>query len=285
MGEQLELLEEKLVENDGDLSLLSPEDRVEVYRRVCAKLGLDPVTYPLQYLWVGPEDERKLILYLKKEGAAQLRRLHGISTRLVEQKFYPEVGVYVVVVEARAPDGRTEVEIGAVSTRGFSGVQLANAFMMALTKATRRSVIAILGLGILDESEVSSIPQAQSASVDPETGEIIGSKPGGEKVSNKGALLVELTKVFRQLGLSKPIAQKYTATLIGREVESSKDLSLEEVEKVLEHARYLADLLKTLNIPREETEPFLKGILDGALAEELLLPEALKQYAEGYVAL
>jgi hypothetical protein len=47
-----------------------------------------------------------------------------------------------------------------------------NALMKAVTKAKRRLTLSICGLGMLDETEISSIPDATPVQVDVETGEV-----------------------------------------------------------------------------------------------------------------
>ena len=64
----------------------------------------------------------------------------------------------MVTVSARTPNGRTDTEIGALSIKGLTGDSLCNAMMKALTKSKRRVTLSICGLGLLDESEVDSIP-------------------------------------------------------------------------------------------------------------------------------
>ena len=49
-------------------------------------------------------------------------------------------------------------EDGAVTIDGLKGDALANAIMKAATKAKRRAVLALLGLNMLDESELETIP-------------------------------------------------------------------------------------------------------------------------------
>jgi len=65
---------------------------------------------------------------------------------------------FVVTVTARTQDGRTDTEIGAVSIKGLTGDSLCNAMMRAVTKSKRRVTLSICGLGMLDETEVDSVP-------------------------------------------------------------------------------------------------------------------------------
>jgi hypothetical protein len=49
--------------------------------------------------------------------------------------------------------------------------------MKAETKAKRRVTLSLVGLGLLDESELATIPNARIVDVDATTGKITGSKP------------------------------------------------------------------------------------------------------------
>ena len=56
--------------------------------------------------------------------------------------------------------------------------------MKAETKGKRRVTLSICGLGMLDETEVGSIPDAQPAKIDYETGEVLES---GERMTETGS--------------------------------------------------------------------------------------------------
>ena len=155
----------------GDLSALSPGERARYYLETCRSMGLNPLTKPFEYI----ELNRKLTLYATKGCADQLRKLHGISPRVVSREVH--AGVVVVTVEGTDRTGRTGSEIGAVSVDGLRGEALANAWMKATTKAKRRLTLSMVGLGMLDEGEVESVPGARVVAVDAETGEILGEPP------------------------------------------------------------------------------------------------------------
>lgn len=146
-------LEQVLIQ--GDLSKLTPEDRVIYYKNVCDSVGLNPLTRPLDYLTLNG----KLTLYAKKDATDQLRKLHAVSITSLERETIE--GVYLVTAHASIPGGREDTSTGAVSIKGLSGDSLANAFMKAETKAKRRVTLSICGLGILDETELETIPNAQ----------------------------------------------------------------------------------------------------------------------------
>jgi hypothetical protein len=152
----------------GDLSKLSPAQRTGYYHHVCASLGLNPLTRPFEYIVLNG----KLQLYARKDCTEQLRRVHGVS--ISPAGFLREVieGIFVVTAPAALPSGRTDVSTGAVSIEGLKGEARANAMMKAETKAKRRVTLSICGLGMLDETELETIPDATPAAVDVETGEI-----------------------------------------------------------------------------------------------------------------
>jgi hypothetical protein len=269
---------ERMVKGEGDLAALTPAQRASLYKKVCDRLGLDPTTYPLQYLWVrAPGGGERLILYLNKDGAAQLRKAHKVSTRLVDHRYIPEAGAYVAVVEASTPDGRVEVETGAVSIRGASPGDVANALMHAVTKAKRRATIAIVGVGFLDETEALSIPDAQPARVDVETGEVLESPP--PRAKSVPQALTEIGEAFRKLGLhERELAREYASAVLGRKVASSKELGEEEIKLVLAHANALLSLGKTPEEYREAIRELLKSEVP------VSDPERSKEFVEAYLA-
>ena len=138
----------------GDLGKLSPEERTRYYGEVCRSVGLNPLTKPFEYITLNG----KLTLYARKDATDQLRSLRGVSVTIVSRE---QVGdVYVVTARATTPDGRTDESIGAVAISSLKGGALANALMKSETKAKRRVTLSICGLGMLDETEMETIPGA-----------------------------------------------------------------------------------------------------------------------------
>jgi hypothetical protein len=139
----------------GDLAKLSPEERTRYYSEVCRSVGLNPMTQPFQYINLSG----KLTLYARKDATDQLRQIHGVSLTIVSRE---QVGdVYVVTARATTASERSDESIGAVSIGTLKGDALANALMKAETKAKRRVTLSICGLGLLDETEIETIPGAQ----------------------------------------------------------------------------------------------------------------------------
>lgn len=157
---------EKVI-GDGDLSKLSPKERLDYYNHTCKSLGLNPLTQPFKYIRLNG----KLALYATKDCSEQLRKINLISIFNMKSEIIE--GVYAVTVHARDKDGREDIATGAVSIEGLKGENRANAILKAETKAKRRVTLSICGLGFMDESEVEYVPQSSTVEVDVKTGEII----------------------------------------------------------------------------------------------------------------
>ena len=161
---QAAILEKVLVQ--GDLSKLTPAERLQYYKKTCETLGLNPFTKPFDYIVLNG----KLTLYARRDATEQLRKLNGISIKITSRE---QIGdLYIVQAQATDKDGRCDESIGAVSIAGLKGDALANAMMKAETKAKRRVTLSLSGLGWLDESEIETIPDAKLAKVNENTGEI-----------------------------------------------------------------------------------------------------------------
>ena len=181
----------------GDLSRLSPDEKVKYYVSVCRSLGLNPLTQPFAYMTLSG----KHILYAKRDATDQLRSLHNISIEDMTEIVHD--GVYIVTCKVRNGKNRTDMSRGAVSITGLKGDALANAMMKAETKAKRRATLSIVGLGMLDETEIDTIPgavqmpplelppdeQIDDTGFDDETGEI---DPGPPKTRPESEIIADL---------------------------------------------------------------------------------------------
>lgn len=139
----------------GDLSKLTPEERVNYYRLVCESVGLNPLTKPFEYITLNG----KLTLYARKDATDQLRSIHQVSVRIISREVTE--GCYVVTAQASFPSGRLDESIGAVPLDKLTGEARANALMKCETKAKRRVTLSACGLGMLDETEIETIPSAR----------------------------------------------------------------------------------------------------------------------------
>jgi len=190
---ELSVLEKVVIQ--GDLSVLSPQERLLYYSKVCESLGLNPLTKPFDYLLL----DGKLVLYAKRDCTDQLRKIHGISITITNRERIGDV--YCVTARANTPDGRTDEAIGAVpllkkETKWdemrkkhiptgkivpLGPDELANALMKAETKAKRRATLSICGLGMMDESEIETVEGAQPVVIDD-----VPDQPGGFEQNHEG---------------------------------------------------------------------------------------------------
>ncbi len=157
-GETLsyEILESLVI--NGDLSKLDPKQKVQYYQQYCVTLGLNPVTQPFSILKLNGKEK----LYCGREGTAQLSKVHDVSHDIVSTEKMD--GVYIV--KAKATTGtRHTTSTGVVTIENLKGEALCNAFMKAETKAKRRATLDLLGLGMLDETEVETIQNAKTEDV------------------------------------------------------------------------------------------------------------------------
>lgn len=145
-------LEQVLV--GGDLSKLTAPDRVMYYKAVCESVGLNPLTKPFEYITLNG----KLTLYARRDATDQLRQINSVSIEIKAREVVEDC--YIVTACARNGQ-RQDESIGAVNIKGLTGEARANAMMKAETKAKRRVTLSICGLGMLDETEVETIPDAK----------------------------------------------------------------------------------------------------------------------------
>ena len=142
----------------GDLSGLNETQKVQYYNTLCERIGIDPATQPFKLIKFTRNNVSREILYADKGATQQLCKIYNISTEVRAKEDIG--GVYVVTV--RASNGaRYTDEDGAVSIQGQKGEYLANSMMKAITKAKRRAVLALCGLGMLDETEVEAVHMGQ----------------------------------------------------------------------------------------------------------------------------
>jgi len=148
----------------GDLRQLTPKQKVAYYGKVCESLGLNPLTQPFAYITLNGKE----VLYAKREATDQLRFRHGINVEIKSRELIDTC--YVVTASASMPNGRRDESTGVVAIEHLKGEARANALMKCETKAKRRVTLSICGLGMLDETEVTSIPGVNG--FDPATGEV-----------------------------------------------------------------------------------------------------------------
>ncbi len=159
-NDQASVLEQVVI--NGDLSKLSPEQRVSYYKSVCESVGLNPLTKPFDYIVLNG----KLTLYARKDATDQLRARDNVSITRLEREIVNDICLVTAYAETSS---RHDAATGAVNIKGLTGDALANAFMKAETKAKRRVTLSICGLGMLDETEIETIPAEAAQSTKPAT--------------------------------------------------------------------------------------------------------------------
>jgi hypothetical protein len=158
MTEQLTTTTESAISKlilKGDIGKLNDTEKVQYYHALCQRLGIDPMTKPFDYVTMQGRES----LYLNKGGAEQLNRVHNVSMSISHGQKIDEI--YIVTARAAVGD-RFNDATGAVNVKTLQGDALANALMRAETKAKRRATIGLLGLAMLDETEVDTIPHAKT---------------------------------------------------------------------------------------------------------------------------
>lgn len=143
----------------GDLSGLNPHEKVQYYKARCAHLGIDPSEQPFQLLRLNGRE----ILYATKACTDALCRSRQLRREVSSRDRVEDV--YVVTCRCSDPNGRFDEATGAVNIAGLQGEALANALMKCETKAKRRAVLSLCGLGMLDETEIETIPGAETVQV------------------------------------------------------------------------------------------------------------------------
>ena len=132
----------------GDLASLTTYERTQWYFAYCRALGLNPLSYPVDYI---PNTQGKLKPYINSVGMAQIRQIHKISTKIINQR--REDDLYIVIARAISPDQRYEDSTAIVPMpANMLAKDKAIAMMKCETKAKRRATLALVGLP-LDDGE------------------------------------------------------------------------------------------------------------------------------------
>lgn len=177
----------------GDLTSLKPDQLTAYYMRVCQSVGLNPYTKPFAFIRLNG----KLTLYALRDAADQLRRIRGISIEIVEKKLTE--GLLSIHVRATDKDGRKDEDFGIVPVNGpLVGEAGANLLMKAVTKAKRRVTLSICGLGMLDETEVTTVPDVEFVEFD-DAGEVRIPEPKPKRKSSAAAKKDGTTEIFNDI--------------------------------------------------------------------------------------
>lgn len=191
----------------GELDKLTPQERTQYYVEVCRSVGLNPMTQPFSYIRLNG----RLVLYAAKGCTDQLRTSRGVSVEDMSET--ERDGVFVVTCKVRDAQGRTDMAKGAVPIGGLKGEALANAIMKAETKAKRRATLSLCGLGMLDESELETIPAAAISVPESVTQELV-TKPANSNGAHKPPVVKPLPKAPEPEAIVEPETGEVSPHLI-----------------------------------------------------------------------
>jgi hypothetical protein len=136
----------------GDLSALTEEQLTRYYASLCESLSLDVRFKPFDVLIL---NGRK-VLYANRACTDMLAKLHGITREIIDGPRFVELDktkAIICIARATSPSGRQETATAVVPAN-----DPINGIMKCETKAKRRATLAILGLGLLDHTELDTIP-------------------------------------------------------------------------------------------------------------------------------
>jgi hypothetical protein len=139
-----------------DLRSLTEVERVQYNLALCRSLGLNPLTNPIDYLI----NEGKMTPYINSIGVAQLRAIHGISTKITNRTTDSQHMHYVSAIATDA-NGRNEEATAIVALidkygKPLLGQRRADKMMTAETKAKRRATLALVGIPWADGGNIRS---------------------------------------------------------------------------------------------------------------------------------
>lgn len=136
----------------GDLSALTEEQLTRYYASLCESLGLDVRFKPFDFIL----SQGKKVLYANRACTDMLAKLHGITREIIDGPRFVELDktkAIICIARATSPSGRQETATAVVPAN-----DPINGIMKCETKAKRRATLAILGLGLLDHTELETIP-------------------------------------------------------------------------------------------------------------------------------
>lgn len=140
----------------GDYSKMSQEQRSLMLAKVHESVGLNPFTGGFQFQTFNG----KLVLYASKGVTNQLCKINKLTITATAPVL--QSGLLICHATATDPSGRSDTDFGAVPfAESMSPVDRANAMMKVVTKAKRRVVLSLCGLGMLDESEFDTQQEAR----------------------------------------------------------------------------------------------------------------------------
>lgn len=260
----------------GDVSKLTPSELVIYYANRCAAQGLDPATKPFDII-PGPGGTQKM--YPNAQGAQQVAANRAISTEIASRDFIPgekQGERYIqMICRAIAPSGQRTDAIALVSIGGLAGEAFCNAMMKCETKAKRRAILALTGLGmdsgIDDEVDAEFRPQLQQTGETEQTTATEQAAAQSKPLTAKEALSAFNARAD---GFGAPadrpsrariatmllgyVPEKWTADVWTEAAQRTETEWLEVLARIEEEAEKPE--------PAGEADPFKEPILPGAFA-------------------
>lgn len=172
----------KYIVDGGDLSYVTPTELAVIYLSVCDAYNVPAAVHPFDL--IKNRQTGKLNLYANKNCATALGQNHQVSIVKSEQD---QVGDNFTIMHfLQDRDGRTGVGFAAVSTRGMVGDNLSNLLMKCDTKAYRRGILRMYGIGMNDESELDTMKNFDAKQVKlPKLSEKVAAKKPARKPARK----------------------------------------------------------------------------------------------------
>ncbi len=213
-----QLLEKVILQND--LAGLSPTEKVQHIKNVCTVLGLNPLTKPIQL----HKFQGKEVMYMAKDGAEQLRKLHNVSIPKLDTDILRN-DLYVVKAHAQLPNGRQDCSTAVVSLSGLKGDAIGNAMKKCETQSKRRVTLSICGLGMLSEEELENLPKDNFNNVKQYTKSINESDINIDENYDIDGILIEISQCTTREELKEIISS--LVSLKGK-------LSKETIDRIIE---------------------------------------------------
>jgi hypothetical protein len=202
----------------GDMASMQPVERMAHYWHLCESLGLNPLTQPFQFV----SYQGKLTLYPTRGATDQLRSIHGVTVTSLRRESDDALGLLTIFAHGRDKTGREDESTGVVFVRGLSGQTLADAMMKCETKAKRRLTLSLVGLGMLDETEIADGGGVR-VEVDPTTGVITELPTQDAAPDLLSGIVAQAQALAAQPAAPAPAPQ--VVKVDGREVASGSPIS------------------------------------------------------------
>jgi hypothetical protein len=184
----------------GELTKIPISHRPSLVFALCEYIGIDPIEQPFMILAEGKPGTAKFreVLYATRRCTSAICRTRRISREIVSSGEVTIAGHSMISVRARATmasTGRYDEATGVVPLKVMSWGEkrgqrvwsdpdptaAANLPMKAETKAKRRAVLDLVGLGLTDESEIEGIDRAVTYAVGQEPPTDANAEPASEQ--------------------------------------------------------------------------------------------------------